>query len=216
VMRWVVGLVAAAGLVAGCAGPHPAAVVKVGDPASRAQPPGPGAAPTPHPTLPPGVLVVPASSHVTGLPYPAHCVAFNGGQYPDPACTPGALRDDIDPAHLEDTVCKPLWSDSVRPPKAETDRLKTQAMSAYGVPASQRPHTELDHYIPESWGGASDVHNLWAQVSDLHGAGFHNSKDNSETAIHGWICAGHRDQWAHAVEVWVADWTTAKQKLGIK
>jgi len=162
------------------------------------------------------VAVVPASSHVTGLPYPAHCVSRNGGQFPDPVCTPGAIRDDVDPAHLELTVCLKDWSASVRPPKAETDRVKTQAMRAYGVPASARSHTELDHFIPESWGGASDVHNLWAQVSDLHGAGFHNSKDDAETDIHTWICSGHRDQWSHAVELWVADWTTTRQKLGIK
>lgn len=165
---------------------------------------------------PPGVAVVPASSHVTGYPYPAHCVARAGGQLPDLGCTPGAIRSDIDPAHLDRNVCLKGWSGSVRPPKAETDQLKTQAMRAYGVPASQRSTTELDHYVPESWGGASDVKNLWPQRSDLPHQGVRNSKDAAEDTIHAWICDGHQAQWAAAVEAFVTDWRTAKTKLGIK
>ena len=214
-MQWVVW-VALGGLLVGCGAPPVHQVVKVGDPPTQAQSPGPAAAPAPHPVPPTGVAVVPASSHVTGLPYPAHCVSRNGGQFPDPVCTPGAIRDDIDPEHLELTVCKPGWSGSVRPPKTETDRLKTQAMRAYGVPASERKTTELDHQIPESMGGASDVKNLRPEVSDLHGAGFRNSKDGVEDTIHTWVCSGHRDRWADAVIAINTDWTTAERKLGIK
>lgn len=217
--RWVV-VVAAAGLLTGCGGSGAApatTVLKVPDPPIPATAPDAGAAPTHLPgETPPGVVVVPASSHVTGLPYPAHCAAQAGGERPDPVCTPGAIRDDIDPQHLERNVCLPGWSATVRPPKAETGRLKTQAMTAYGVPAAARSTTELDHDVPESMGGASDVKNLWPERSDLPGQGFRNSKDKVEDDVHAWVCAGHRDRWAAAVAAFINNWQTAKQTLGVK
>jgi hypothetical protein len=215
-LRTVGVVLVAAGLVTGCgttASGAPTTVLQ----ATPALPPGPAAAPTLEPDsgLPAGVLVVPASSHVTGLPYPAHCTSVAGGQLPDPVCTPGSIRDDINPNDLERNVCKKGWSGTVRPPKAETDKLKTQAMRAYGVPAVERSHTELDHRVPESLGGASDVTNLWPQVSDLHGAGYHNSKDGVEDDIHAWVCSGHQDRWQQAIVVFTKDWRTAKKELGV-
>lgn len=162
-----------------------------------------------------GVLIVPASNHVTGLPYPTHCVAQ--GKLPDPVCTPGAIRSDVDPNHLELTVCKKDWSTSVRPPKAETDALKTTAMTAYGVPPALRGRTELDHKIPEALGGASDTKNLWPQVSDLKGQGFRNSKDTVEEKIHAAVCRKAAPvPWRDAVLAFAQDWTTAERKLGVQ
>lgn len=163
------------------------------------------------------VLVVPASSHVTGGPYPTTCHRAPGDdqRLPVRACTPGAIRSDVDPTHLELTVCKPGWSDTIRPPTSETNRLKTAAMTAYVIPPTARPTTELDHDVPEALGGASDVENLWPQVSDQPGAGTHNTKDGVELKVHIWVCHGHQAQWAAAVQAFAVNWTTTEQTLRI-
>lgn len=167
---------------------------------------GPGAA----------VLVVHANgNHVTGN-QPASCVRTPAEDPDGPAriCTPGSVRDDVDPAHMELTVCKPGWSDTILPPSAEFARAKTAAMRAYGVSDIQRPVTEYDHDIPRSLGGSNDVNNLWPQVSDQFGKGFHNTKDEVETRLHAAVCKGKvrlvDAQWAIA-----ANWRTAEATLGI-
>lgn len=170
-----------------------------------------GADATTAPATPPGVLVVPASNHITGT-WPTHCAAQ--GRLPDPACTPGSIRSDVDPHHLELTVCKAGWSESVLPPASEFARGKTEAMAAYGVPASQRRVTQLDHKIPRSLGGSNDVTNLWAEASDDPGNGAHNSKDVVETRVHLAVCHG-TVPWASAVTAFAKDWTTAETTLGI-
>jgi hypothetical protein len=130
------------------------------------------------------------------------------------SCTPGSVRSDIDPSHLELTVCKPGWSASVRPPTAETDRLKTEAMAAYGVPAAQRRVTELDHLEPEVLGGSSDVTNLWPEVSDEPGKGTHNSKDELEVRMHAAVCQG-KVSLQDAQAAFASNWTTVAQALGL-
>jgi hypothetical protein len=152
-----------------------------------------------------GPAVVHASNHVTGT-YSTHCVAQ--GALPDPVCTPGSIRDDVDPAHLELTVCQPGWSDSILPPLTEFARHKTQAMLAYGVPATERPVTEYDHKVPRSLGGSNDVTNLWPEVSDEPGKGVHNRKDEVEDRIHRAVCAG-RVALRDAQVAFATDWTTA-------
>jgi hypothetical protein len=164
------------------------------------------------------MLVVPASSHVSGV-YPTVCkrAAGEGPELPAHVCTPGALRSDVDHEHLELTVCKPNWSASIRPPASETNRMKTAAMIAYGIPESQRPVTELDHDVPEALGGASDAANLWPEVSDQPGKGTHNSKDEVETRVHTAICRhpleGRDAMWAIAVAQFSIDWTKVEAVL---
>lgn len=159
-----------------------------------------------------GVRVVKASDHITGQ-YPAHCARDGISElYPVPTCTPGSLRDDVDPNNLKATICKPYWSSMHHPPRAETERVKTQAMAAYGVPPEKRDITELDHFYPVSFGGSNDVSNLWAQVSTRNS--FWNDKDDVEIAVHYAICSG-KVNWVDAVHAFDSDWRTAKQKLGL-
>lgn len=162
------------------------------------------------------VLVMHANgNHITGV-QPASCPRPPGGDLSMPvrSCTPGSIRDDIDPNHLELTVCKPGWSDTILPPSAEFARAKTAAMLAYGVPATQRPITEYDHQIPRSLGGSNDVSNLWPEISDQPGKGFHNTKDEVESRLHVAVCKGKvrlvDAQWAISV-----NWRTAEATLGI-
>jgi hypothetical protein len=161
------------------------------------------------------VLVVPASSHVTGV-YPTSCKRGPGEdlRLPLRACTPGSVRDDVDPAHLELTVCKPGWSDTIRPSTTETNRVKTFAMGAYGVPPELRSRTELDHDIPLSMGGSSHVTNLWPEVS-TRPVGFRNDKDDVEDHVRAAVCH-HRVTWRAAITALADDWTTTETKLGIK
>lgn len=186
-----------------------------GAPGGGTQPTGRGTATSVEPTTV-GALVVPGSSHVTGT-YSTSCHRGPGDdpRLPVMSCTPGAVRDDIDPDHLEWTVCKPGWSDSVRPPTVETNRMKTAAMRAYGVPEELRPVTELDHKVPESLGGASHALNVWPQVSDKPGKGFHNTKDEVESRVHSWVCQ-HRGRWADTVRAFATNWVTVERVLGIR
>jgi hypothetical protein len=166
-------------------------------------------------------VIVAATSDVTGA-YPSYCVrgAAEDPRLPVMSCTPGSVRSDITDATKAATICNPHWSTgSIRAPQSETDRLKTIAMVAYGVPASARSVTELDHDVPLWLGGSNDVTNLWPQRSDLPGQGFRNSKDDVETRLHTAVCGhirGMRPVPLRAAQVAIArNWTTAEAVLGI-
>lgn len=186
---------------------------------------------TPTDAAPPGplaLLVVPGSNHVTysGKPqgtYPQHCVAGtdpSGHAIPDSSCTPGSVRADVvqsdDPTKdtLAATICKPGWTATVRPPVAETDKVKTAAMTAYSV-ATPRAATELDHLVPLELGGSNDVSNLWPQPTDLTGQGVRNSKDGVENDLRAAVC-NHRITLDDARRAIAADWGTAEHVVGLK
>jgi hypothetical protein len=164
---------------------------------------------------PPVLTVATNGAHVTGLPYPTACIHLPGDdpKLPTRVCTPGSVRGDITDA----TICAKGWStDTIRPPKAETDRLKTAVMRAQGVPESQRASTELDHLVPLELGGSNDVTNFWAQPSDIPGArpAWRNTKDRIEGDLRDAVCSHQvtlaAAQWAIAV-----NWATAETTLGL-
>lgn len=168
---------------------------------------------------PPVLTIHPNGAHVTGLPYPSLCIRRPGDdpRLPVRVCTPGSVRDDITQDSIGQTICNKNWStDTIRPPKAETDRLKTAVMHAYGVPESQRASTELDHGVPLWLGGSDDVTNFWAEPSDIPNVSppFRNTKDGTEIRLHTAVCTHQvtlaAAQWAVAV-----DWTTAEATLGL-
>lgn len=168
---------------------------------------------------PPVLVVHPNGNHVTGLPYPKSCPRQPGDdpRLPVRVCTPGSVRDDITQDNIGQTICSTTWTtDVIRPPKAETDRLKGYVMAAYGVPPSMRSRTELDHHVPLTLAGSNDVTNFDAQVSDIPNASppFRNTKDDVERRLNAAVCT-HRvtlaaAQWAIAV-----NWTTAEANLGL-
>lgn len=162
---------------------------------------------------PPVLVIHPNANHVTGTPYPTSCIRWPGDdpKLPVRTCTPGSVRDDITVA----TLCAQGWStDTIRPPRTETDALKTFVMRAYAIPTAQRATTELDHLVPLELGGSDDVTNFWAEPSDLPGHTFRNLKDGVEGRLRLAVCA-HRvtlaaAQWAIAV-----NWQTAEKTLGL-
>jgi hypothetical protein len=160
----------------------------------------------------PTVLVLPPSNRVVGV-YPPRCqiVGTPAEPRPDPRCTPGAVRSDITQATIATTICRPGWTKTVRPPSYETNRYKTQAMVAYGVPETERPSTEFDHFVPLALGGSNDVRNLWPQ--DGPGPGIYNTKDRVEERLNDAVCERRVTLDAARAAI-VADWTTALQRTG--
>jgi hypothetical protein len=133
------------------------------------------------------------------------CHTRDGGQLPDPRCTPGAY----DPASTAAVLCSPGYSTrSYRPPEAQTEAFKFgQAYPAYGVPDGDR--SELDHLVPLELGGANDAANLWPEVG-----GVPNPKDAVERALHDAVCAGQVTLAAAQLAI-ATDWMTAEARLGI-
>lgn len=164
------------------------------------------------------ILVVHGMNVVTGN-FPNSCQAQDNGELPDPICTPGSVRDDVDPNHPELTVCKPGWSESVLPPRNDFAYAKTRLMKIYDVPASKRSITELDHKVPRSLGGSNDVTNLWPEVSDRPNKGFANNKDRVEIHVHAAFCNDELKKNGHSLldaQVAMArNWMTAEQMLGL-
>ena len=104
---------------------------------------------------------------------------------PDPAVTPGVLNPAITPANMKDTVCKPGWTATVRPPTGWTDKLRNADTMLGHKPLDG----ELDHLISIEDGGApADPKNLWWMIyADHYGA---RVKDVLETKVKRLVCAG--------------------------
>ena len=133
------------------------------------------------------------------------CRYRDGGQLPDPRCTPGAY----DPAITAAVLCSGSYSTrSYRPPVYQTSRFKYEsAYPAYGV-ASGTP-TELDHLVSLELGGSNDASNLWPESPPVP-----NPKDAVENALHTAVCAG-RVSLAAAQRAIARNWITAEKVLGI-
>lgn len=127
-----------------------------------------------------------------------------GGRLPDPACTPGMTwrvvrqytdwHDDPYKPRIDttkQTICKPGWAATVRPPSSYTRRLKLEQMRAYGAAGPPSAYQE-DHLVPLELGGdPRSPANLWPQP-----AGFARRKDKVETRLHRLVCAGKISLWA--------------------
>jgi hypothetical protein len=123
---------------------------------------------------------------------------------PDPAQTPGALYyPQVTQSTIGHTICKPGWTDTVRPPQWYTDDLKRQqlARGPYAAPHA-RPHDFVeDNRVPLSLGGAPWwTLNLWPQpIAEA------KRKDELEARLHKLVCA-HRMSLSDAQDVFIGDW----------
>jgi hypothetical protein len=149
-------------------------------------------------------------TQATGQPS-GSCQFRDGGQLPDPACTPGAY----DPKVTAEILCDPAYSTDVyRPPSSQTTRFKyLVAYPAYGIEG--RPKSELDHLINLDLGGSNDGANLWPEIGSIP-----NPKDKVEGDLHDYVCQGgsvaERASRLHAARLAIAaNWQTAEQRLGI-
>ncbi|WP_138417442.1 hypothetical protein [Sinomonas gamaensis] len=158
------------------------------------------------------------------MPAPNSChygTATNGGQLPDPSCTPGSIDPTVTQSNIDSTLGRSGgYTSSVRPPAAMTDAAKKKVLAAYGIPASQSSRYELDHLVPLCAAGSSNLANLWPEANTfLPGTGsessvVHNSKDRVEE----YVCQAireHQVQLAAAQKALATDWTAAVQTLGL-
>jgi hypothetical protein len=137
-----------------------------------------------------------------------HCAYRDGGQLPDPRCTPGSVDPTVTQGNIRLTICRPGYTKTVRPPASQTGRFKYDvAYPAYGTPQSKK--TELDHLVSLELGGSNDATNLWPQSPPTP-----NPKDKVEDALHAAVCDG-RVTLAAAQNAIASDWLTAEKKLGL-
>ncbi|MFF7994308.1 hypothetical protein ACFZDG_31575 [Kitasatospora xanthocidica] len=136
---------------------------------------------------------------------------------PDPSCTPGTTNPDVTQDTIDDTICVPGYSKSIRPPTSYTNRLKVQQIGEYGYEDTDTADYEEDHHIPLSLGGhPTDPHNLWPQPRYATGpdgltAG---DKDKVEYKLYRAVC-NHKVDLDPAQHAIATDWTTALAVLGL-
>jgi hypothetical protein len=146
----------------------------------------------------------------TSTVYPADCQARDNDQLPDPTCTPGALNPAVTQTTIGSTICKSGWTATVRPPTSYTNKIKAEAIGAYGDYAgSAMGSYELDHLVSLEVGGSpTAVANLWPE------RGEHNDKDPVENAAKVAVCSG-RMSLADVQEQIATDWIALGHKLGV-
>jgi hypothetical protein len=153
------------------------------------------------------LIAVHDPGHVTGTLSGA-CHYRDGGQLPDPKCTPGSIDPAVTQANIHQTICVSGYTRRVRPPESDTERFKFDvAYRAYGTPRSEK--TELDHLVSLELGGSNDAANLWPEVPPTP-----NPKDKVENALNSAVCDG-RVTLAAAQRAIASDWMTAEAALGL-
>jgi len=152
----------------------------------------------------------PVAPPAVSTDYPSRCQARDGNQLPDPACTSGATNSAVTQATISTTICKPGWTATIRPSTSVTNRIKKEAIAAYGDYAGAATgNYELDHLISLELGGAPDaVANLWPEK------GLHNSKDPVENAAKRAVCA-HTMTLADAQHAIATNWIALGHRLGV-
>lgn len=185
--------------------------VTIGGPAEQppsSAPAGPATQSGTSPGSQAGLVVISDPGQVTGTIH-GTCHYRDGGELPDPHCTPGSIDPAVTQANIQQTICISGYTRKVRPPASETDRFKYDvAYPAYGTPRTEK--TELDHLVSLELGGSNDAANLWPEDPPSP-----NSKDEVEDALHRAVCDG-RVTLAAAQRAIAGDWLTAESVLGLK
>ncbi|HAM01624.1 MAG TPA: hypothetical protein DCQ30_05275 [Acidimicrobiaceae bacterium] len=185
--------------------------VTIGGPAEQppsSAPAGPATQSGTSPGSQAGLVVISDPGQVTGTIH-GTCHYRDGGELPDPHCTPGSIDPAVTQANIHQTICISGYTRKVRPPASETDRFKYDvAYPAYGTPQTEK--TELDHLVSLELGGSNDAANLWPEDPPSP-----NSKDEVEDALHRAVCDG-RVTLAAAQRAIAGDWLTAESVLGLK
>jgi hypothetical protein len=137
---------------------------------------------------------------------------------PDPARTPGSINPNATQEKLDDTVCKPGWAASVRPPSAYTSALKFAQIIEYGYGDRNPAHYQEDHLVALELGGAPrDPRNLWPEpnlITRADGSQISaDAKDNLEDELHRQVCDGSM-LLADAQRLIAGDWIAAWVLLG--
>lgn len=120
----------------------------------------------------------------------AHVVAMIAAlALPNHTLTPGAIDPGVTQSNIASTICKPGYTDKVRPSEYYTDQLKLKLLPLYGHHTDAPLDFELDHLISLEIGGApADEKNLWPQpYAGTWGA---RKKDVVERTLNRLTCLG--------------------------
>jgi hypothetical protein len=110
------------------------------------------------------------------------------GVLPRHGLTPGAINPSVTQSNIRNTICRPGYTATVRPPFEYTNAMKHQLMRVYGVRGSIHDY-ELDHLIPLELGGCPNCEtNLWPQPRDVFPGA--SEKDEVEDYLHHQVCSG--------------------------
>ncbi len=98
---------------------------------------------------------------------------------------PGYLNPNVQQDNIQQTICRPGWTRTVRPGVEYTRKLKTQQIRELHLRGAAGEYEE-DHVIPLALGGhPTDPRNLrpepWAAAKE---------KDRAETRLHRMVCRG--------------------------
>ena len=152
-----------------------------------------------------------SADQVQPQPAPGSCRATGQGFYmsPDLRCTPGALNPAVRQATIDQTICVPGYTKTIRPSESVTEPEKLASMAAYGV-GGRSPHDfEYDHLVSLELGGAvNDPRNLWPEPPASP-----NPKDSVENELHHLVCEGQMPL-AQAQHIIATDWVTYAKAHG--
>jgi len=110
------------------------------------------------------------------------------GVLPRHDLTPGAINPSVTQSNIKNTICRPGYTATVRPPFEYTNAMKHHLMRAYAVRGGIHDY-ELDHLIPLELGGCPNCEtNLWPQPLDVFPGA--NEKDEVEDYLHHQVCSG--------------------------
>ena len=150
-------------------------------------------------------------SSVTNMTIPIECHIIDES-LPDPKCTPGSINPSVNQENIQDTICVPGFSKTVRPPVSYTSPLKIHLMHSYGFTDS-RSNYELDHLVSlEIGGNPKSVTNLWPEPG--YGQYNFHIKDRFENYLHKAVCSGSiflSDAQKEIANNWIENWKRAGQ-----
>jgi hypothetical protein len=126
---------------------------------------------------------------------------------PDVRCTPGAIDPAVSQANIGSTICRPGYTETVRPAESITEREKRASLLAY---ADHHPlgYYEYDHLVSLELGGArNDARNLWPEPGASP-----NRKDSLEARLHARVCDGEMSLSAAQLAI-AQDWVAAYERF---
>ncbi len=119
----------------------------------------------------------------------------------------GAINEDVTQANIEQTICVPGWTATVRPPTSYTNGVKAELLREQGLPQADTTKYELDHLVPLALGGhPRKLENLWLQPWD--GEWSARVKDRLEVKLKALVCKGELTL-ERARRVIATDWIAA-------
>ena len=131
---------------------------------------------------------------------------------PNPELTPGVANPAVTQENIDETICRPGFSRSIRPPEEYTYHIKVDAIRQYGYQDRALRHYELDHLISLEVGGdPRSPQNLWPEPHFVVGGWGSYAKDRLENKLHQMICSGQISL-KEAQREEATDWVAAYKK----